>query len=55
MYLRHDNAAGSGDGILLHPAKSYFLPNVTPDDHIDLVEEADDAHSATRLRGSQAC
>jgi hypothetical protein len=55
VYLRHENAAGSGDDILVHPGKSYFLPNVAPDEHINLVEKADDAHSATRLGGNQAC
>ena len=55
VYLRHENAAGSGDGVELYPGKSYFLPNDVPGTQaIDVVEHTDATHSMTKLGGDQA-
>ena len=55
VYLRHENAAGSGDGVELYPGKSYFLPNDVPSTQaIDVVEHMDATHSMTKLGGDQA-
>jgi hypothetical protein len=53
VYLRHENAAGSRDGVELYPGRSYFLPNDAPSTQvIDIVEEMDGTHSGTKLGGN---
>lgn len=53
VYLQHENAAGSSDGIELHPGRSYFLPNdMRGTQAIDIVEEMDPSHSVTKLGGN---
>lgn len=54
VYLRYENAAGSGEGIELYPGKSYFLPDEAPNTQaIDVVEGMDLTHSVTKLGGDQ--